>query len=173
MAPREPSVHPKHSGGCGEYAANDRSFGGEAGPKNLQIADRGKPEPVDHDLACDLDEPQGNDEDDGRNDPPCQDASPRDFASGSGNLERHDPIIAESDGACRVVRRWPGADFDRQPAKERSPAAARFARSPFAAATCLAGNSVTCAFSLVRTAASPSLVARQKPVRLIAQLPRR
>ncbi|XIA65112.1 hypothetical protein ACFIOY_01215 [Bradyrhizobium sp. TZ2] len=69
--------------------------------KNLRIADRGKPQPVNQEVAREPEQDQANPDEDGRNDGPDHGALPWCLPFGSGNPDRHDLIIAEMKDAGR------------------------------------------------------------------------
>ena len=70
------SVQPKHDGGCRQHGETNHGFGADAGQKNWQITDRGKPQPIDEEVGREPEQDQANSGDDGRNDKP----RPRRFA---------------------------------------------------------------------------------------------
>ena len=78
-----------------------------AGPKNLQITDRGKPQPINQEVAREPEQDQANPDEDGRNDEPDHGALPWCLPSGSGNPDRHGLMIAEMRDACRLIS-WSG-----------------------------------------------------------------
>ena len=61
------SVQPKHDGGCRQHGKKNHGLGADAGQKNLQIADRGKPQPIDEETGREPEQDQANRDDDGRN----------------------------------------------------------------------------------------------------------
>ena len=79
-------------------------LGADRRQENLQITDRGKPQPIDQEVAREPEQDQANPDDDGRNDEPDHGALPWCLPFGSGNPDRHGLIIAEMRDACRLIR---------------------------------------------------------------------
>src|SRR6266702_1905383 len=100
----EPSVQPKYDGGSGPDRKKDGSFGADCCPKNLQITDRGKPQPGDQEVAREPEQDQANPNDDGRNNEPDHGTLPWYLPFGSGNPDRHGLIIAEMRDVRRLIR---------------------------------------------------------------------
>jgi hypothetical protein len=63
----EPSVQPKDDRSSRPDRKKDHGFSADCCPKNLQIADRGKPQPVNQEVAREPEQEQANPDDDGRN----------------------------------------------------------------------------------------------------------
>ena len=101
---REPSVQPKDDRSSGPDCKKNDGFGADCRPKNLRITDRGKPQPVNQEVAREPEQDQANPDEDGRNDEPDHGALPWYLPSGSGNPDRHGLIIAEMRDACRLIR---------------------------------------------------------------------
>src|SRR5882672_6687259 len=101
---REPSVQPKYDGSSRPDRKKDGGFGADRYPKNLQITDRGKPQPVNQEVAHEPEQDQANPNGDGRNDEPDHGTLPWYVPFGSGNPDRHGLIIAEMRDACRLIR---------------------------------------------------------------------
>ena len=101
---REPSVQPKDDRSSGPDCKKDDGFGADCCPKNLRITDRGKPQPVNQEVAREPEQDQANPDEDGRNDGPDHGALPWYLPFGSGNPDRHGLIIAEMSDACRLIR---------------------------------------------------------------------
>src|SRR3984957_3215708 len=100
---RKPSVQPKDDGGrCPDSKKNDR-FGGDRRQENLQKADRGKPQPIDQEVAREPEQEQANADGNGRNCEPDHGTLPWYLPSGSGDPDRHGPMIAEMRDACRLI----------------------------------------------------------------------
>src|SRR5437879_2904368 len=93
---REPSVQPEDDGSRRPDGKKDDGFCADCCPENLQIADRGKPQPIDQEVAREPEQNQENPDDDGRNDDPDHGASPWCLPFGSGDPDRHGKIIAET-----------------------------------------------------------------------------
>src|SRR6266404_5521916 len=100
----KPSIQPKDDGSSGPDRKKDDGFSPDCCPKNLQITDRGKPQPVYQEVACEPEQEQANPDDDGRNDEPDHGVLPWYLRLGSGNPDRHGVIIAEMKDACRLIR---------------------------------------------------------------------
>ena len=101
---REPSVQPKDDRSSGPDCKKNDGFGADCRPKNLRITDRGKPQPVNQEVAREPEQDQANPDEDGRNDEPDHGALPWCLPFGSGNPDRHGLIIAEMRDACRLIR---------------------------------------------------------------------
>src|SRR6478752_1736647 len=93
---RKPSVQPEGDGRRGPDGKKDRGFSADCRPKDLQITDRGKPQPINQEVAREPEQNQENPDDDGRNDEPDHGASPWCLPFGSGDPDRHGMIIAET-----------------------------------------------------------------------------
>ena len=102
--PREPSIEREDDGGQRPNNEKDGGFGSDRRQKDLQIADRGKPQPIDQEVAREPEHQQADPDGDGRNDEAGQGASPWWFPFGSGNPDRHGVMIAEMEEACRLIR---------------------------------------------------------------------
>src|SRR3984957_17431088 len=101
---RKPSVQPKDDGGrCPDSKKDDR-FGGDRRQENLQKADRGKPQPIDQEVAREPEQEQASADGNGRNCEPDHGTLPWYLPSGSGDPDRHGPMIAEMRDACRLIR---------------------------------------------------------------------
>jgi hypothetical protein len=72
--------------------------------KNLQITDRGKPQPIDQDVACEPQKDQENPDDDGSNDDPHHGVSSWRPPFGSGDPDRHGLMIAEARATHLLIR---------------------------------------------------------------------
>jgi hypothetical protein len=70
----------------------------------LQKADRGKPQPIDQEVAREPEQDQANADGNGRNCEPDHGTLPWYLPSGSGDPDRHGPMIAEMRDACRLIR---------------------------------------------------------------------
>src|SRR6202030_771458 len=101
---REQSVQPEDNGGRRQNGEKHHGFGAKASQKDLQITDRGKPQPIDQEVAREPEQDQANPDDDGRNDQPDHVASPWSLPFGSGNPDRHGLMIAEMRDAYRLIR---------------------------------------------------------------------
>src|SRR5258708_5679898 len=101
---REPSVQPKDDGGRRQNCEKDHGFSADCCPKNLQITDRGKPQPIDQEVAREPEQDQANPDDDGCNDEPDHGVLPWYLPSGSGDPDRHASMIAEIRDACLLIR---------------------------------------------------------------------
>ena len=101
---REPSVQPKDDRSSGPDCKKNDGFGADRRPKNLRITDRGKPQPVNQEVAREPEQDQANPDEDGRNDGPDHGALPWCLPFGSGNPDRHGLIIAEMRDAGRLIR---------------------------------------------------------------------
>src|SRR5882724_9201236 len=101
---REPSVQPKDNGSSRPDRKKHDGFSADCCPKNLQITDRGKPQPVNQEVAREPEQDQANPNDDGRNHDPDHGTLPWHLPFGSGNPDRHGLIIAEMRDACRLIR---------------------------------------------------------------------
>jgi hypothetical protein len=100
---REPSVQPKDDGSRRPDSKKDDGFSADCCPKNLQITDRGKPQPIDQEVAREPEQDQANPDDDGRNNPPDHGALPWYLPFGSGDPDRHSLIIAETRDSYRFI----------------------------------------------------------------------
>src|SRR6202011_4347877 len=103
--PRQPSIQRKDEGSQRPNDEKDDGFGSDRRQKDLQITDRGEPQPIDQEVAREPEQQQADPDDDGRNDDDGQGTSPWWFPFGSGNPDRHGLIIAEIKDACRLIRR--------------------------------------------------------------------
>ncbi len=101
---REPSIQPKDDGSSRPDRKKDDGFSADCCPKNRQITDRGKPQPVNQEVAREPEQEQANPDDNGRNDEPDHGVLPWYLPFGSGNPDRHGSIIAEMKDACRLIR---------------------------------------------------------------------
>ena len=101
---REPSVQPKNDGSHHPDSKKDDGFSANCRPKNLQVTDREKPQPIDQQVTRDPEKDQANPDSDGRNDELDHGVLLRCLPSGSGNPDRHGLIIAEMKDACRLIR---------------------------------------------------------------------
>ena len=101
---REPSVQPKDDRSPGPDCKKNDGFGADRRPKNLRITDRGKPQPVNQEVAREPEQDQANPNEEGRNRGPDHGALPWYLPFGSGNPDRHGLIIAEMRDACRFIR---------------------------------------------------------------------
>src|SRR5258706_1269728 len=127
---REPSVQPEDDGSRRPDGKKDDGFSANCCPENLQIPDRGKPQPIDQEVAREPEQYQENSDDDGGNDEPDQGASPWCLPAGSGDPDRHSLIIAETRDTYRFIRNRENAV--RQTAFERDgrrPGAVRSVRA--------------------------------------------
>src|ERR1700687_1856039 len=88
---REQSVQPKYGAGRHQNGEKQYGFGANAGQENLQIADRGKTQPIDQEVAREPEQDQANPADGGRDDDPDHGALPWCLPPGSGVPDRHDP----------------------------------------------------------------------------------
>ncbi len=86
----KPRIRPHDDGSCDEDDEKNAGFGADRGPKDLQIADRGEPHPVDQEVTGEAEQDQENSEDDGSNEQPYHGVSPWCLPFGSGNPDRHD-----------------------------------------------------------------------------------
>jgi len=101
---REQSVQPKYGARRRQNGEKQHGFGANACQKNLQITDRGKPQPIDQDVACEPQKDQENPDDDGSNDDPHHGVSPWRPPFGSGDPDRHGLMIAEARATHRLIR---------------------------------------------------------------------
>ncbi|MGY4283977.1 hypothetical protein ACVWXO_003197 [Bradyrhizobium sp. LM2.7] len=97
------SVQPKHGGGCRQNGQQQHGLGADAGQKDRQITDRGKPQPIDEEIGCELKQEQANPDDEGRNDEPHHGVLPWCLPLGSSDPDRHGRMIAEMKDACRLI----------------------------------------------------------------------
>jgi hypothetical protein len=84
--------------------ASSTTAGADCRPKNLRITDRGKPQPVNQEVAREPEQDQANPDEDGRDGEPDHGTLPWCLRFGSGNPDRHGLIIAEMRDACRLIR---------------------------------------------------------------------
>ena len=101
---RERSVHPKDDGGRHEDDEKNFGFGADGRPEDLQIADRGKPQPIDQEVAREPQQDQADRADDASYDERKHGASPRLPPPGSGDPDRHGLMIAEAGDAHLPIR---------------------------------------------------------------------
>src|SRR5216684_2808278 len=99
---REPSVQPEDDGSRRPDGQKDDGFSADCCPENLQITDRGKPQPIDQEVAREPEQYQENPGHNGRNDEPDHGALPWHLPFGSGDPDRHGIIIAEMSGSYRL-----------------------------------------------------------------------
>ena len=103
-AGRERSVHPQDDGGRHEDDEEDFGFGADGRPEDAQIADRGKPQPIDQEVVREPQQDQADRDDDGSDEERHHGASPRLPPPGSGDPDRHGLMIAEAGDAHRSIR---------------------------------------------------------------------
>jgi len=86
----EPCVRPHADGSCHQDDERSSSFRADRRPKDLQMADRGEPHPVDQEVTHEPEQDQENSDDDGGNDEPDHRIVPWCLPFGSGSPDRHD-----------------------------------------------------------------------------------
>jgi hypothetical protein len=88
-AGRKRSVQPQEDGGRPEDGEKDSGLGADGRPEDVQIADRGKPQPIDQQVAHEPQQDQADRDNDGSDDERHHGASPPRPRSGSGDPNRH------------------------------------------------------------------------------------
>ena len=88
-AGRKRSVQPQDDGGRHEDGEKDSGLGADGRPEDVQIADRGKPQPIDQQVAHEPQQDQADRDNDGSDDERHHGASPPRPRLGSGDPNRH------------------------------------------------------------------------------------